>query len=44
VVSVTAADAAVADALTKCLLAGDVSNKAVLDAFDARLVNCDLAS
>jgi FAD:protein FMN transferase len=42
-VSVTAADAAIADGLTKCLLAGGTSSEVVLDAFDARRVDCDRA-
>jgi FAD:protein FMN transferase len=43
VVSVTAAHAAIADGLTKCLLAGGTSSEVVLDAFDARRVDCDCA-
>jgi FAD:protein FMN transferase len=43
-VSVSAPSAAVADALTKCLLAGhDATNTALLESFDARLVECEFA-
>jgi FAD:protein FMN transferase len=44
VVSVTAAHAAAADALTKCLLAGSPSSETLLAAFDARVVECDFPS
>jgi FAD:protein FMN transferase len=44
IVSVTAANAAVADALTKCLLARGTAGDALLAAFDARVVDCDFTS
>jgi FAD:protein FMN transferase len=43
-VSVTAAHAADADALTKCLLGGSPSRETLLAAFDARVIECDLPS
>jgi FAD:protein FMN transferase len=43
-VSVAAAHAAAADALTKCLLAGSPSSETLLAAFDARVVEGDFPS